>query len=223
MIKVQVTVNDAAARSFLVKIEGGLRDRRALHEALALRLAEELKAHFIKKNAVPNRMGAPRTNFWQEVADATQVAEVSESGATVAIAEARYRLHLFGGTVVPKKAKALTIPLVIEARGESAASYQLKMGRRLFSIPGRKALFEKTDAAATESLTGATKGRVRGKNRVFRVGLAARAGIRPVFALSKKATIKQDPAALPPPQALLGALQEQANDYLAAIQQGGPA
>lgn len=219
MISVAVTISDKEARSFLIAIDGDLTNRRDLNEVLADRLVSELRAHFTNKNREPNKMAAPKTNFWNKIADETNVAEITESGATVSVAEERFNIHLFGGTIVPKLAKFLTIPLIKEARGESAASYKLETGHRLFTIPGRNALFEKAGGDATESRVGFT----RGRNRSFAVPLAAKQGIRPVFALAKSARIKADPDALPPSEKLAEALQEEAEGFLAAITQGGPA
>lgn len=219
MISIQVSVSAAEAKAFLVKIEGTITNRRDLNEALAVRLRRELKEHFTLKNREPNKMGAPKSNFWNQVADATDIAEVTETGAVVAVAESRFNIQLFGGTILPKKAKALTIPLIAEARGESVASYRLKTGRRLFSVPGRNVLFEKAGEAATESRVNFTRGRDRG----FGVKLAGRQGLRAVFALARKATIKADPTALPTSEALLTALQEEAEDFMKFINQGGAA
>lgn len=220
MIRVQITTDAADARKFLVNVTGMLTLRRDLNEVLADRLAFELRAHFKNKNTVPNKMGADKTNFWAKVADDTNVEEVTETGATVAVAEERFRLQLFGGTIFPKKAKALTIPLIVEARGESAASYQRDTGRKLFTIRGKKALFERTGAPATGE---ALLGRVRRRNGKSKsVGLVTRTGIRPVFALARSATIKKDPTALPDTAALLTALQQEADDFLADLdKQGG--
>lgn len=219
MISVQVTTDAADARAFIVNISVALTRRRELNEALAIRLRRELKEHFTTKNREPNKMGAPKSNFWNQVADATDIAEVTDAGAVVAVAESRFNIQLFGGTILPKKAKALTIPLIVEARGESVASYRLKTGRRLFSVPGRNVLFEKADGGATESRVGFTRGRDRG----FGVKLAGRQGLRAVFALARKATIKADPTALPTAETLLTALQEEAEDFMEFINEGGVA
>ena len=214
MLNVRVTVDATRFRSFMVRVTGDLEHRRDLNAVMARRLANELIDHFDAKNAVPNKMDAPSTNYWKQVAAATKVAEVTDTGATVTVADQRFNIQLFGGTVYPVKARFLTIPLVAEARGRFARDYERDTGRRLFTIPGRNALFEKTDAHARERLPGHTKGRVRGKNRGFTVNLAAGTGIRAVYALARSATIPKDPQALPPRSQLLAALQEEADAYV---------
>lgn len=217
MITIQVTASPQEAKAFLVNVTGTLTKRRELNEALAIRLRRELKEHFAIKNREPNKMNAPKSNFWNQVADATDIGEVTESGATVAVAEQRFNIQLFGGTIFPKKAKSLTIPLVVEARGESVASYRLKTGKRLFTIPGRNALFQKADEGdATESRVNFT----RGRDRSFGVKLGARQPLRAIFALAKSATIRKDPTALPSGETLLKALQEEAEDFLLDLNEG---
>lgn len=212
MISARVTIDDQDTRKFLVAITGTIQQRRDLNEALAIRLRRELKDHFYSKNSVPNKMGAPKTNFWNQVADATDIAEITDTGAVVQVAEQRFNIQLFGGTILPVKAKALTIPLIREARGESVASYRSKTGHRLFTIPGRDILFEKADdGRASESRVNFT----RGRDRSFSVKLAARQGLRAVFALRSSVTIDKDPTALPTDEILLAALQEEADDFIA--------
>jgi hypothetical protein len=216
------TTGDAAARAFLVKITGTLENPRGLNAALAERLTDELRDHFAKKNAEPNKWSAPKTNFWNEVASSTKTKEVTDAGATVQVAEQRFNIHLFGGTIFPKVARSLTIPVIKEARGESVASYRIKTGKRLFSIRGRDMLFERADdGVASESRVNAT--RTRGRNRTLGIRLGARQGIRAVFALKKSVTIDKDPDALPNDEALLTALRQEADDYVAALNEGGPA
>jgi hypothetical protein len=217
VIRIQVTAVDGGARAFLVSVTGTLTKRRELNEALAIRLRRELKDHFAIKNREPNKMNAPKSNFWRQVADATDIAEVTDSGATVAVAEQRFNIQLFGGTIFPRKAKALTIPVIVEARGESVASYRLKTGKRLFTIPGRNMLFEKADnGGATESRLNFT----RGRDRSFGVKLGARQGLRGVFALARSANIKADPTALPRAADLLVAMQEEADDFMDDVNEG---
>ncbi len=217
MITIQVTASPQEAKAFLVNVTGVLTKRRELNEALAIRLRREMKEHFAIKNREPNKMNAPKSNFWNQVADATDIGEVTDSGATVTVAEERFNIQLFGGTIFPKKAKALTIPLVVEARGESVASYKLKTGKRLFGIPGRNALFQKADrGGATESRVNFT----RGRDRSFGVKLGARQPLRAIFALAKSATIRKDPTALPSGETLLKALQEEAEDFLLDLNEG---
>ncbi len=112
MIGIQVTISDQEAKAFLVHVAGTLTNRRGLNEALAIRLRRDLKAHFALKNQAPNKMGAPKSNFWSQVENATDILEITDAGATLQVAEQRFNIQLFGGTILPVKAKFLTIPLI---------------------------------------------------------------------------------------------------------------
>lgn len=213
-VSVQVKFAPADPRSILVEVEGQLKNRTGLHKVLAAALADQLQGHFRDKNRVPNRMNAPKTNFWNQVANATSVTEVSETGAVVTVAEDRFRIQLFGGTITPKKAKALTIPLIKEARGLFARSYETKFRTRLFTIKGKRALFERVGQGG-EALDRQTNVRVRQGKRTLTIPLAGGSRIRPVYALVPKATIKADPTALPSQAEIVKRLQEEAEDFLA--------
>src|SRR5688572_23363316 len=101
MISATVTMSPADARSVLVEISGPLENRRELNEVLAHRLADELRDHFRTKNAEPNKKGWSKTNFWSQVAAATAVGEITDESATVSVADQRYNIHLYGGTIRP--------------------------------------------------------------------------------------------------------------------------
>jgi len=212
VIAIRITSDAVETRRFLVQVEGSLRNRRGLHAVLANRLADEMKDHFSAKNRQPNKLGGKKTNFWQDVADSTAVGEVTDTGASVTVAEVRFRIQLFGGTIRPTGGrKALTIPLIPEAHGLRAGNYEQETGRKLFTIRGKKALFERTGAPTGEALTG----RVRRRNGTSKsVGLISRTGVRPVFALVKSATIRKDPDALPDTTLLVTALQQEADDFI---------
>jgi hypothetical protein len=62
--------------------------------------------------------------------------------ATIANNADHYRFKTEGGTITPKRKKFLTIPMIAEARGVMAMTYQENTGRKLFTIKGKKALFE---------------------------------------------------------------------------------
>lgn len=181
MVKVTVTMD-----AIKVEIAEVIENRRGLHAALASRLVDELQAHFIKKNALPNKMGARKSDFWKSISQATQVASISDDGAVVAVADKRFRIHYYGGTIKPGPGKkALTIPLIPEARGLFARSYEQATGNELFIIKGKSNLYEKTSN-----------------------------GIRAVYALRKFVTIDKDDDALPSAADIEAALAEESTDWI---------
>jgi hypothetical protein len=119
---IQVKYTDTG-RAIVVQVQGIVKNPTGLNTVLADRLADELKLHFRRKNAKPNRLGGLRTNYWNGIADDTGVTKVDAAGATLTIANQTFAIHLHGGTIRPKKAKALTVPLVPEAHGIFARTY----------------------------------------------------------------------------------------------------
>lgn len=215
MISLTITADTAKANQFLVEFTGSLQDRRDLNAALGSRLEDELQAHFRLKNAVPNKMGAVKTNFWGAVAAATKLEEVSDSGATVTVADKRFRIHLFGGKIVPTAGrKWLTIPLIKEARGLRVEDYESKVGKKLFRLPGTGVLVERSREGDRSTL-GTNTATIRGKSGAFRpVQVRARSQVRPVYALKRSVTLPKDPHALPPTADLLAALLDEGNAFL---------
>lgn len=206
MIALKITVS-GDAKQFIVELTGELTNRKGLNDALGRSLARHLQAHFREKNTEPNGMAAPKTNFWKQVSDATALTEATDDGATVTIAEQRFRIHLFGGVIKPTGGrKFLTIPKIPEARGLRAASYEQQYGRKLFRLPGVKLLFERSDQG-TQSTVGKERASIRRRDGTYRqINLSARATIRPVYALATQSTIKKDEQALPPTDYLLSEL-----------------
>jgi len=211
MISVAVTISPDL-KIVGVAIQGVVNNRAGLNAVLAERLALELQDHFRAKNAEPNKRGWSKTGFWAQLARVTEVESVTAAGATVTVADHRFAIHLYGGTIKPTgERKFLSISLVEEARGLNPSSYEHKTGRELFTIGHVKLLFEKRDNGGTSSLTEATEGRRKGGSSI---PLAARQQLRPVYALAREANVKADPTAMPEPAVLEAALSEEASDFL---------
>lgn len=218
-----ITTDLAETRTFLVQVTGELTNRRGLNAALGATLAAELQDHFRARNAEPNKMGAPKTNFWDQVAEATALTDITEDGATVSVAEARYRIQLYGGTITPTGGrKFLTIPLIKEARGLRVSAYEQLTGKKLFRLPGTRVLVERSGSGDRSLVAGAKVG-IRGKGGVYReVGIRGRSQIRAVYALKASVTILPDPRALPPAESLVTALLAEGDAWLTrTLNRGG--
>jgi hypothetical protein len=174
-----------------------------------------LQLHFKEKNTEPNKLNAPKTNFWKQVSDATALTTATPAGATVTIAERRFRIHLFGGVIKPTGGrKYLTIPLIAEAHAMRASSYEQQYGRKLFRLPGVRLLFERSDKGS-QSTYSANKVSLRRRDGTYRnISLTARSLIRPVYALAEQAKIKRDDEALPPQDYIVNQLLITGNNWL---------
>lgn len=234
MIKISATIDDKGARAFTVDLGELVVDRTALNQSLAERLAEELKDHWIQKDLKPNKLGSSnREHIWAAAAKAVTAIDVTESGATVTTGQAgeKIRIHIFGGTIVPKFANSLTIPIVREAHGYRAAAYEAKTGNELFTIGDKPLLFEKVEEGGSESES--RYGRRRGKppfnpttlpgsnrnvlGKSLTIPIVRKQKIRPVYFLADSVEIKRDPEALPAEADLLAALQEELDDFLSDL------
>jgi hypothetical protein len=129
------------------------------------------------------------SSFGADVARGWFFQSADESGAIIANNADHYAFKVTGGTITPKRAKALTIPLIQAAKGLYASVYQQNTGNRLFTIKGKNALFERTESSTTGS-----RGR-RGRAGVTSIRTS---GIRAVYALVKSVTMGPWPNALPP-------------------------
>lgn len=219
MITVRVVADPSSTLRFVADIKGPIANRRGLNAALAGCLAEELKAHFDRRQSEPNKMRAPKTGFWADMAEATAVSSVTDTGAVVTVADFRFRIQVQSGVIRPTGGRHwLTIPLIPEARGLRVAEYEHKTGHKLFRLHGSRVLAERSALGDRSTIAG-NRVTVRKRNGGFaRVEMREGSLIRTVYALAEEAHIPADPRALPPTAELLEALREEARSYLATHQ-----
>lgn len=190
---IQFDINsENGADGFLLTLQRQLEKPRALNAALGSRLADELVAHFEAKDQVPNKLGGTRTHFWGDIARATQLRDITDAGSTVAIADGRFALHLFGGQVRAKESRYLTIPMAPEAHGRRASVLEDALGIELF-------------VAETEDGD---------------LWLASEKGEDEAefwYLLALSAQIPKDPVALPAQDLLSAALGEEVDDFFARL------
>lgn len=232
MIKVTSITNSKDARAFLVDIGDRVTDRVELNRALAERYVALLRDHWREKDQKGNKLGGERTHFWSKAAEETGIASVDEDGATITVGGAagqQVRIHIFGGTIVPVVAQALTIPIVREAYGLRASEYEEKTGKDLFTFGRGRALFEKVDDGGNQSVVSGpgfkrregipwSPGTMIGQHRSIRpsstvVPLARQQQLRPVYLLLDQVEIPADPKALPSEDETIATLLAAAEDY----------
>lgn len=147
--------------------------------------------------------GSGTSDFGSRVSESWFVKGADPDGGEIFNNAPHFRHKVFGGTIKPKRAKYLTIPLVKEAHGVRARDYELNNRKRLFTIAGRNALFEKVGTGGTESAATRIHGQykkgkkstaVRGRRATVNRGQQ----IRPVYALVKEVVQRPWPRALPP-------------------------
>jgi hypothetical protein len=151
----------------------------------------------------PNALGGARTNFYADAARATQF-RVEGDHVIVSINQVGIALRFFGGTVKPRTAKFLTIPVHPRAHGHRAREFDLEL------VYGRNG--EPIALATKSSLVNIV--RQTAKGRITR-NLGGRRG-EIMFRLVRSATMKPDETVLPYPQQV-GAAAARAVDTYAKL------
>jgi len=217
MIRVNVSFEDKASpaiKAIISALEGS--DRQELNEqggrAAANAAAKYHRAFDQGGGWRGKRYLGPGPNdgssFGSSVARGWSMDSVDANGAVIANDAEYYGFKVTGGTIRPKRAKALTIPLIQEAKGIRASVYSQNTGRRLFTIRGKNALFERLGVTVTGS---------RGRRGQAGATSINQSKIRPVYALMKSLTLRPWPGALPPDDLLSDAFTDQWIEGIADI------
>lgn len=104
----------------------------------AFSLVRYLRGFYDRKDkAEPNyfvreMMGVRRTHFWRGVGEAVGEPVVKKDGVLVEIDHPHINQKIYGGTIFPIRARALTIPVHPEAYGRTAEEVESILGIDLF-------------------------------------------------------------------------------------------
>lgn len=210
MIAINVNVTDGASHALRLVIGGltgperaGLNEiggRAAVNAAIAYHQEFDAAGGWHGKRYLGPSPGEG-SSFGADVARGWHYRAADESGATIFNDADHYAHKVSGGTITPKRAGALTIPMIHEAKGLYASVYVQNTGRKLFTIRGKHALFERTDQVTTGA---------RGRRGAPGASTIKTSGIRAVYALVKSVTTGPWTGALPPDDDLAAAF---ANRY----------
>lgn len=129
LVKIQDTVTPDMRRKIAL-----LKNKRPLLAVAGKGLEADLRAHFLEKNSQPNKMGWAKSNFWNQIRNATALKHYDDRQATVAVADPRLATHVYGATIRPKEARMLAIPVHPSAKGIMPKSGLIK---GLFRPKGR--------------------------------------------------------------------------------------
>ena len=144
-----------------------------------------LRDHFRNlESSRPNRLGGPRTHFYNQAARSTHFVTLPDSVA-LSVNQVGIRQRFQGGEIRPRNSKYLTIPAIAEAYGKRAREFN---NLRFVMLKNGPALVE---AEATQISIG--KKGVKNKGSV---------GGRVLYWLRRKVTQKADPSVLPSPEAI---------------------
>lgn len=209
MIQIRVRIDDEASdavRAIVSALDGD--DRKELNEQGA-RAAVNAAAKYHRAFDQTGGWRGKRylgpgpnegTSFGAMVSRGWSTDSVSADGAIIANDADHFKFKVTGGTIVPKRAKALTIPLIPQAKGLRASVYSQNTGRKLFVVRGKNALFERLGVTTTGS---------RGRRGQAGATTIRGSQIRAVYALMKSVTQRPWAGALPPDDLLADAYTDE--------------
>jgi hypothetical protein len=180
-----------------------------------------VQRHLREKNeSNPNKIGGRRTNFWSEVARSVFVGKATANSVTISIGHPAIGIRYHGGTIVPKRVKYLTIPLIPEAYGKTALTYETNVAAHALRSknPTRRAAGQQMAAALRSGSRSGALFPVRTKaGNLVLAEHTSDGGIKPVFSLVKSVKIKADKTALPSDDVFTAAVMSDLSDYADSV------
>ena len=193
MITIRVTGPASWNVPAVERTAAALENPQALLKVLGTAVAETMRGHFLDRDAEPNRKGWPKQHFWKDIADATVRGEPAAGRIEVIVADRRFNLKVFGGTVRPVEARALAIPVNRIAYGVRPRVLQDQLGVPIFRP-------RKSDGVGAGFLAA----RIEGEFVVL-------------YSLVRSARHDPDQRAMPPAETVWQAITDGLDDHLAAL------
>jgi hypothetical protein len=176
---------------------------RSLMEAGAKTIQVEISKHLRKLQDRGNAKGWPPQKFFAGKPDSVEkhvgISRITNTSAEVTIADPRFVHRIEGGTVTPKRAKNLAIPLTAEAYAAAGkGSIKESMpGLKLVKFPRGLYLVKEVGEKTTRGATGRRK-----------YGAVQRLRVFPMFKLVKSVTHNPHPEEMPDAAALGAAARD---------------
>lgn len=127
---------DAAFQRDFGVIVSKVRKPRAVLLNAGREVANQLKKHFRQRDKdSSNHLSSRRSHFWLEIAQSVnQPVMESDVSISVTISDPRFVQKLFGGTITPKEAESLSIPVEERAYDRTPATFEAETGLKLILI-----------------------------------------------------------------------------------------
>lgn len=134
----QIRIKDQITPDLEKKIRA-LKNRRPLMRAAGEAARNEMRAHYMRQPG--NVRGFPRQNFWKRYgSQKVAISSFDNDQATVIVDSVEMGHRFFGGTITPKRGKALSIPLSPQAYKTGSASLWVGPKLTLIERPGKSPL-----------------------------------------------------------------------------------
>ncbi len=149
---ITVHLESGQARNELAEIGRLLGKPRVAMQAAGRGARKLLQGHFRNRDRTANKLGGRRTHFWLDIYKSTQLGPVTDTSVTVTIGDHRFAQKVFGGRIVAKVAKALSIPVDPEAHGRRPEVFERETGLDLVFIKQRNNALLATRVEGSEAL-----------------------------------------------------------------------
>jgi len=122
-MKISINLKGDTQLSSLLKDLKGMPEETSLLNAISYAGENTVREHLYAKDRQPNKMGAPKTHYYRQAGDSASGA-VANSKVIITVKQLGIRQRYYGGTITPKRAKRLTIPLKAISRGKRASEFK---------------------------------------------------------------------------------------------------
>lgn len=141
----KITVVKDTATPELLRLLREVPRRKPLYQAGAKKVQVEISNHLKRLQARGNKMGWPSQRFFAGRATSVErnvgISSLTDQGAVVTIADARFVHRIQGGVVTAKRKRMLAIPLTAEAYAKSGKGSIKESMPGLFLIKTARGLF----------------------------------------------------------------------------------
>ena len=187
MISIHISTSDLASPA-IRRLQQGLQPAR-LTPIVGRAGRNAVREHLFARDATPNRLGGRRTHYYGQAARSTNFT-VEGDTVVIAVTQIGIRQRFYGGTIKPKTAKFLTIPVNPAAHGKTAREFgDLEL---IFGAGGQPIALAR---------------KAKGKRRFGEI----------MFLLLKSVTQSADPSTLPSMPALAAAIRPELDKYIAHL------
>lgn len=189
---ISIAIQRAGFTKSFNQVLGKVRNPVALLNVAGRELANQLVQWFRGRDrSSANKLSPRRSHFWLAVSRTVgQPFQSGHNAISVTIAHPDIAMKVFGGTITPKEASALTIPVEERAYDRTAATFEQETGLKLVLVQTGKGDFEKAVLAVKEN-----------------------GGLTVEYLLTPKVEQEADPDALPPQSQLEAAILARAQSY----------
>lgn len=219
MIGIRINVQDTATPA-LRRLEAGIQPAR-LAPIIGRSARNATREHLFARDAQGNKLGGRRTHYYGQAARATNFT-VEGDMVVVSIPQIGIRQRYYGGTIKPKTAKYLTIPVHPAAHGKRAREF----GDLQFAIkPGIGPCLVRPGGMKATRTKVQQRGRFRGEDSTSSVLSTSYGADVVMYRLVRSVTQQADPSVLPTSEALAAAIRPDLEAHIARLtaRASGPA